>query len=61
MNRDLFIKEVSKLGIELSQEQLNQIDIYCKYLIEYNSHTNLTSITEEDQIYLKHFLLLSLF
>ena len=36
MNRDLFIKEVSKLGIELSQEQLNQIDIYCKYLIEYN-------------------------
>jgi len=55
MNRDLFIKEVSKLGIELSQEQLKQIDIYCKYLIEYNSHTNLTSITEEDQIYLKHF------
>ena len=55
MNKELFIEEVKKLGIELTQEQINQLDIYCKFLIDYNKHTNLTSITEEEQIYLKHF------
>ena len=31
------------------------LDIYYKYLNEYNKHTNLTSITEEKDVYLKHF------
>ncbi len=55
MNKEEFIKEVSKLGLNLTEEQLNKLDIYAKFLVEYNSHTNLTAITEEDQIYLKHF------
>lgn len=55
MNKEEFINEVSKLGINLTEEQLNKLDIYAKFLVEYNSHTNLTAITEEDQIYLKHF------
>ena len=55
MNKELFIEEVKKLGLSLTKEQLESLDIYCKFLIEYNNHTNLTAIKEEDQIYLKHF------
>ncbi len=55
MNKEEFINEVSKLGINLTEDQLNKLDTYAKFLVEYNSHTNLTAITEEDQIYLKHF------
>ena len=31
------------------------LDTYYKMIIEYNSHTNLTRITEEKEVYLKHF------
>ena len=55
MNKEQFIEEISKLGINLTENQLNQLDIYCKFLLEYNSHTNLTAIKEENQVYLKHF------
>ena len=55
MNKELFIEEVKKIGIELTEEQLNNLNIYCEFLKEYNEHTNLTAITEDDQIYLKHF------
>ena len=55
MNKEEFIKEVEKLGIKVTNEQLTKLDTYAKFLIEYNQHTNLTAITEENQIYLKHF------
>lgn len=55
MNRNQFIEEVSKIGLNLTEEQLDSLDTYCKYLLEYNSHTNLTAIKEEEQVYLKHF------
>ena len=55
MNKELFIKYVSDLGINLTEEQLNNLDIYANFLIEYNKHTNLTAIKEMDDIYLKHF------
>ena len=55
MNKELFIKELEKIGLNITEEQLNSLDIYCKFLLEYNSHTNLTAIKEEDQVYLKHF------
>lgn len=55
MNKKEFINKVGELGINLTEEQLNQLDIYCRFLLEYNSHTNLTAIKEEDQVYLKHF------
>ena len=55
MNKEEFIKEVEKLGIKVTNEQLTKLDTYAKFLIEYNKHTNLTAITEENQIYLKHF------
>ena len=55
MNKEEFISKVNELGIELTSKQIEQLDIYCKFLLEYNSHTNLTAIKEEDQVYLKHF------
>ena len=55
MNKQEFINKVGELGIKLTEEQLVQLDTYCNSLLEYNSHTNLTAIKEEDQVYLKHF------
>lgn len=55
MNKQEFLNKVEELGINLTEEQLNQLDTYCNFLLEYNSHTNLTAIKEEDQVYLKHF------
>ena len=55
MNKNEFIKEVKKLNINITDEMLEKLDIYCNFLLEYNKHTNLTAIKEENDIYLKHF------
>ena len=55
MNKQEFINKVGELDITLTEEQLNRLDTYCNFLLEYNSHTNLTAIKEEEQVYLKHF------
>lgn len=41
--------------IEITDEQLNKFEIYMNYLKEYNSHTNLTSIINPEDIIIKHF------
>lgn len=50
-----FIKSLNEIGIEPTKEQLEKLDIYASFLIEYNNHTNLTAIKTIDEIYLKHF------
>jgi len=55
MKIDSFVKKLKKLKIDCHQKQLEMLNIYYEYLIEYNSHTNLTAITEKEDIYLKHF------
>ncbi len=55
MNKDEFIFELEKIGIKLNKNQLNQLDQYYKLLIEWNNKINLTRITEEKDVYLKHF------
>lgn len=55
MNKNEFIKEVKKLNINITDEMLDKLDIYCSFLLEYNKHTNLTAIKEENDVYLKHF------
>ena len=40
MNKDNFIIEVEKLGIEIDDIKLNQLEKYYEMLIEYKSHTN---------------------
>lgn len=55
MNKEEFIKEIKNIGIILTEKQLEQLQIYCDFLLEYNTHTNLTAIKEPNQVYLKHF------
>ena len=55
MNKERFIEEVKLLGINLTDKQLEEFDIYCNELLEYNKHTNLTAIRNIDDVYLKHF------
>ena len=55
MNKKDFIIELEKLNIHLTDTQLNELDEYYKMLIEYNEKVNLTRITEEKDVYLKHF------
>ena len=55
MNKELFIEELKKLNIKLSEKQLNQLDKYYELLIQWNEKINLTRITEYEDVYLKHF------
>ncbi len=55
MTKEELYLELEKLGITLTDKQKEQLEIYKKFLIEYNKHTNLTRIIDENDIYLKHF------
>ena len=55
MDKELFIEEAKKLGIELTTDKLNKLEEFYKILIEWNEKINLTGITEEKEVYLKHF------
>ena len=55
MNSNEFYKELENIGINLNDIQKEQFEKYYEYLIEYNSHTNVTSITNKEDVYLKHF------
>ncbi len=55
MNKELFIEEVKKLGIEVTKEKLEKLDKYYNLLIEWNEKINLTAITNKEEVYLKHF------
>ena len=55
MNREEFLTAVKELGISITDKQLEQLNEYYKALVEWNKKINLTSITEEKDVYLKHF------
>lgn len=55
MNKEIFVEELKKIDLELSEEQLAQLEIYYHLLIAENTKYNLTSITDKETIYLKHF------
>ena len=55
MNKEQFIEALKNLNITPTEIQLNQLNEYYKLLIEWNEKINLTAITEEEQVYLKHF------
>ena len=55
MNKDKFIEEIKKIGIEVTEKKINQLEIYYNMLIEYNKVMNLTGITDKNEVYLKHF------
>lgn len=55
MSEKEFILELAKIGIELTEKQIDLFRRYAEFLLEYNTHTNLTAIKNIEDIYLKHF------
>jgi 16S rRNA (guanine527-N7)-methyltransferase len=50
-SQDLF----TGLSLTISDEQLHQFHEYYQFLVSYNEITNLTRITDEKEVYYKHF------
>ncbi|MBP1153258.1 MULTISPECIES: 16S rRNA (guanine(527)-N(7))-methyltransferase RsmG [unclassified Paenibacillus] len=42
-------------GIQLTEKQVHQFELYYKELVDWNERMNLTGITEREQVYIKHF------
>ena len=55
MTPEEFYQALAKHYINLSAKQKEQFDLYFKLLVEWNDKINLTAITEEKEVYLKHF------
>ena len=55
MNKELFINELEKLNIKITDRQLEQLEKYYEILVNENSKYNLTAITIKEDVYLKHF------
>jgi len=55
MNKEQFINELKKININITDEMLSKLDEYYHILVEENSKYNLTAITDEPSVYLKHF------
>lgn len=53
---DILKEGIKKLGIELSEEQIDTLIKYKEILVEYNEKINLTAITDDFGVYTKHFL-----
>lgn len=56
MNKEQFIIELSKLNVKITEQQLEQLNEYYNILVTENKLYNLTAITKEEDVYLKHFL-----
>lgn len=47
---------IKKIGIEYTDEKIDNLLKYLKFLMEYNEHTNLTAIRDGKDVLEKHFL-----
>lgn len=52
--KEVLYKEAKNNNVVLNEEQLKQFELYKDLLIEWNKKMNLTAITEEYQIVMKH-------
>ncbi len=50
------ISGAQKLGIQFSSEQIDRFNLYYRELVDWNERMNLTSITDYDDVQVKHFL-----
>ena len=50
-----FQQALQSKGIVVTEKQMNQFHRYYELLVEWNEKMNLTAITEEKEVYLKHF------
>ena len=55
MNKEQFINELKKININITDDTVKKLEEYYHILVEENKKYNLTAITEETQVYLKHF------
>ena len=55
MNKEQFINELKKININITDDKMKKLEEYYHILVEENQKYNLTAITEESQVYLKHF------
>ena len=55
MNKEEFVKELKKLGISPTLDQLDKLEKYYELLISWNEKINLTRIISREDVYLKHF------
>ena len=55
MKPEIFYQDLAKLGFELTDLQKKQFHDYFHMLVEWNQKINLTAITAEEEVYLKHF------
>ena len=53
--KQTFVEKLQEQGYEISDYQLKQYDDYLKLLVEWNEKMNLTAITQENEVYEKHF------
>lgn len=57
LNLELLLKDsCNKMGIPIEDKQINQLIQYKNLLLEWNQKINLTAITEESEIIIKHFV-----
>lgn len=50
------MEEAAKLGVFLTEDAADKLFAYKEFLKEYNTKVNLTSITDDEEIIIKHFL-----
>ncbi len=55
MNKEEFVVECKKINIFLTPDQLEKLNKFYHLMLEWNQKINLTRITEEKEVYLKHF------
>ena len=55
MKKDEFLKELEKINITLTENQILKLEKFYELLIIWNEKINLTTILKEEDVYLKHF------
>ncbi len=55
MTKEQFIEALKKINIQLTVQQIDQLEKFYLLLLEWNEKMNLTRITNREEVYLKHF------
>ena len=55
MTKNQFIEALHQTGVDLTDRQIAQFEQYMKLLQQWNEKMNLTAITEENEVWEKHF------
>ncbi len=54
--RDLLLEKLDIINVKINKKQIEQFNLYMQLLLDWNKKINLTAITEENEIILKHFV-----